>query len=94
MKHALTFCIASIYLAGPASADWCDPPVAPPPTTSAMAEDFTSEFKSEFDQYFIDASRYVTCLDAERVRIFDEMRSTVTRYDRFLRDIDEGVLTE
>ena len=44
------------------------------------------EFKDEFTQYFRDASQYTACLDAERVRIWEEMQFTVQRYERFLND--------
>lgn len=69
-------------------AEWCDPPVAPTLTTPEMAKEFREEFKTEFNQYFRDASLYVTCLDAERVRIFAEMENTALRYHRFLRDAE------
>jgi hypothetical protein len=55
-------------------------------TTRELARDFREEFKAEFEQYFSDASAYTACLDAERVRIFDEMQNTASRHDRFLRD--------
>jgi hypothetical protein len=69
-----------------AFAEWCDPPIAPALTTLELAQDFREEFKGEFDQYFLDASRYTACLDAERVRIFAEMQNTTLRYGRFLND--------
>lgn len=69
-----------------ALADWCDPPTAPPITTLELAHEFREEFKDEFDQYFRNASVYAACLDAERVRIFEEMKNTAQRYERFLED--------
>jgi len=77
-----------------ASAEWCDPPIAPTPTTPELAKDFREEFKAEFDQYFRDAPQYVACLDRERTRIFDEMEFTVQRYDRFLSDKNQWDSTE
>lgn len=78
----------AITVTGPsiAYAEWCDPPIAPMLTTLKLAQDFREEFKAEFEQYFRDASAYTACLDAERVRIFDEMQNTANRYDRFLSD--------
>tara|TARA_R110002072_G_scaffold246837_2_gene406109 strand:+ start:752 stop:1036 length:285 start_codon:yes stop_codon:yes gene_type:complete len=67
-------------------AEWCDPPIAPTPTTPELARDFREEFKDEFDRYFRDASAYAACLDAERQRIFLEMQNTTQRYERFLND--------
>lgn len=78
-----------VFAAGGASAEWCDPPTAPALTTTELAKDFRAEFTAEFDDYFRAASRYAACLDAERVRIFDEMRFTVERYERFLADSEE-----
>ncbi len=72
-----------------AYAEWCDPPIAPMPTTLELAQDFREEFKAEFDQYFRAASAYTACLDAERQRIFLEMKNTAQRYERFLNDSTE-----
>lgn len=80
------FALTIAVTAQPARAEWCDPPIAPDPTTLELARDFREEFKAEFDQYFKDASLYTACLDAERVRIFEEMQNTVLRYDKFLTD--------
>lgn len=84
----LPIIIAALTIVGPgiAYAEWCDPPIAPEMTTMELAKDFREEFKTEFDQYFRDASQYTACLDAERERIFEEMRFTAQRYERFLND--------
>ena len=80
--------IFALVLAIPTSAfaEWCDPPIAPSLTNTDLAREFREEFKAEFDQYFLDASRYTACLDTERTRIFVEMQSTASRYERFLED--------
>lgn len=76
----------AVFMPGAAIAQWCDPPIAPPPTAADVAMEFREEFKAEFDQYFQDASRYTTCLEDERSRIIEEMRVTAERYERFLQD--------
>ncbi len=85
------YALAFLALVSPtiALAEWCDPPIAPTPTTPELARDFREEFKAEFDQYFRDASAYIACLDAERQRIFLEMQNTTQRYERFLNDSTE-----
>lgn len=86
MKTFLILAMLAVIRPGTAFAEWCDPPIAPIPTTPELAHDFREEFKDEFDQYFRDASLYTACLDAERVRIFQEMENTALRYERFLND--------
>lgn len=81
--------LLSGVFAGPVHAEWCDPPVAPVLTTQELAKEFREEFKTEFDQYFRDASRYTECLDAERARIFEEMTATAHRLARFLDDAED-----
>ena len=83
-----TIAAALILASQTAKAEWCDPPVAPPPTAIDVAREFRQEFKEEFDTYFREASRYTTCLEQERIRIIAEMQITTQRYDRFLRDGD------
>ena len=84
----LPLIIAALTIFGPgmASAEWCDPPIAPELTSIELAKDFRDEFKAEFTQYFRDASQYTACLDAERARIWEEMQFTAQRYERFLND--------
>ena len=86
MKLLLILTTLAVVSPAMAFADWCDPPIAPTPTTPELARDFREEFKDEFDQYFRDASLYTACLDAERVRVFQEMQITTQRYERFLND--------
>ncbi len=86
MKPLLNLAMLALVSPGAAFAEWCDPPIAPAPTTPELAHDFRKEFKDEFDQYFRDASLYTACLDAERVRVFQEMQITTQRYERFLND--------
>ncbi|MCF7701649.1 hypothetical protein [Loktanella sp. M215] len=86
MKPLLILVTLAVVSPAMASAEWCDPPIAPTPTTPELAHDFREEFKDEFDQYFRDASLYTACLDAERVRVFKEMQHTTQRYERFLND--------
>ena len=86
MKSLLIVAMLAVVSPAAAFAEWCDPPIAPTPTTSELAHDFREEFKDEFDQYFRDASLYTACLDAERVRVFQEMQITTQRYERFLND--------
>ncbi|SFL63024.1 hypothetical protein SAMN04488004_13420 [Loktanella salsilacus] len=86
MKPILHLALLAVVSPEVAFAEWCDPPVAPAPTTADLAHDFREEFKDEFDQYFRDASLYTACLDAERVRVFQEMQITTHRYEWFLND--------
>ena len=86
MKPLLILATLAVVSPAMAVAEWCDPPIAPTPTTPELAHDFREEFKDEFDQYFRDASLYTACLDAERVRVFQEMQITTQRYERFLTD--------
>lgn len=86
MKPILILALLAVFSPGAAFAEWCNPPIAPAPTTAELAHDFREEFKDEFDRYFRDASRYTACLDAERVRVFQEMQITTQRYERFLND--------
>lgn len=80
--------IAVLTILGPgiAHAEWCDPPIAPQLTDMELAKEFRDEFYDEFNQYFRDASQYTACLDAERARVWEEMRITGQRYERFLTD--------
>jgi hypothetical protein len=86
MKQLSILALLAFFSPRAAFAEWCDPPIAPTPTTPELAHDFREEFKDEFDRYFRDASRYTACLDAERVRVFQEMQITTQRYERFLND--------
>jgi hypothetical protein len=86
MKQLSILALLAVVRPGAAFAEWCDPPIAPAPTTPELAHDFRDEFKDEFDRYFRDASRYTACLDAKRVRVFQEMQITTQRYERFLND--------
>ncbi|MCF7701926.1 hypothetical protein [Loktanella sp. M215] len=86
MKRLVILAMLAVVSPVAACAEWCDPPIAPTPTTPELAHDFREEFKDEFDQYFRDASLYTACLDAERVRVFQEMQNTTQRYERFLND--------
>ena len=86
MKRLSILALMAVVSPGLAFAEWWNPPIAPAPTTAELAHDFREEFKDEFDHYFRDASRYIACLDAERVRVFHEMQITTQRYERFLND--------
>jgi hypothetical protein len=86
MKPLSILVLLAVFSPGATFADWCDPPIAPAPTTTELAHDFREEFKDEFDRYFRDASLYTACLDAERVRVFQEMQITTQGYERFLND--------
>ena len=63
-------------------------------TTTELAKGFREEFKGEFDRYFRAASQYAACLDAERGRIFEEIRFTAQRYERFLNDSENWEASE
>ena len=65
---------------------FCDPPIAPAPTSLETAKEFRAEFQQEFEQYFRDAEKYLRCLDQERSDVLGEIRQTVVRYQRFLHD--------
>ena len=86
--------LLTVLGSSPACAEWCDPPIAPMLTTPGLAREFREEFKGEFDQYFRAASQYAACLDAERARIFEEMRFTAQRYERFLNDSENWETSE
>ena len=86
MSRVMFILVLGLLAPVTAHADWCDPPIAPELTTTELARDFRNEFAAEFEQYFSDASAYTACLDAERVRVFEEMKVTTDRYARFLDD--------
>jgi len=65
---------------------FCDPPIAPAPTSLETAKEFRAEFQQEFEQYFRDAEEYLRCLDQERADVLGEIKNTVVRYQRFLQD--------
>ncbi|MGY9049282.1 MAG: hypothetical protein ACKVKF_20110, partial [Rhodobacterales bacterium] len=67
MKPLLILAMLAVLIPRAAFAEWCDPPLAPTPTTPQLAQDFREEFKGEFERYFLDASLYTACLDAERL---------------------------
>ena len=65
---------------------FCDPPIAPAPTSVAVAREYRDEFSQEFEVYFRQAEEYLRCLDQERADVLTEIRDTVARYQRFLHD--------
>jgi hypothetical protein len=77
--------IFMLFLPAQANA-FCDPPLAPPPTSLENAKEYREVFRQEFEQYFQDAEEYMRCLDRERADVLAEIRDTVGRYQRFLED--------
>lgn len=72
-------------------AAFCDPPIAPAPTSLELAKEYREEFKLEFETYFSDAQTYFSCSEAERAEIMREVGQTVKRYERLLRDSENWV---
>jgi len=50
MKQLSILAMLALISPGAAFAEWCDPPIAPTPTTAELAHDFREEFKDEFDR--------------------------------------------
>jgi hypothetical protein len=73
---------------GPAAADtWCDIPYSPENIYGPEEREFRQEIIDEFETYMIDARLYINCLEAERQRMFEEVRVQVNIYGQFLERV-------
>ncbi len=70
---------------------FCDPPIAPPLTSEALAREYQEEFRQGFEAYFSEAQAYLRCLEAERSEVMLEINETAARYNRFLKDSQNWV---
>ncbi len=89
MRTAVLALVAMLIMPSSATAQWCDPPIPPLPTSESVAREFREESKDQFDRYFRAASRYTTCLEDERTRVIEEMRETAERHKRLINDSAE-----
>ncbi len=70
---------------------FCNPPIAPAPTSEVLAREYREEFRQNFEQYFSDAQLYLRCLETERSEVMIEVNETAARYNRFLKDSQQWV---
>lgn len=76
-----------ILLASTISASaFCEPPLAPPPTSAEAARLYTEEFRMEFEAYFRDAQEWFRCIELQKQEVSREVEETAGRYQRFMRD--------
>ena len=82
-------CMALLIGADPSvAAVVCMPP--DPPRVPSRHEDarrYASLIRDDFETYFAMVSRYLSCLDDERARAFDEANETSTAYAAFLENL-------
>ncbi len=65
--------------------DICMPPLLPYlPTTQAEADEFGSLVTEEAERYFQDTQDYLSCLDRDRVRVFQEAREFTAQYSQYI----------
>ena len=82
-------CVFAVAIAAlsatPTSADtWCDIPYAPENIYGPEESEFRQEIVAEFEAYMVEARLYINCLEAERQRMFEEVRVQVNIYGQFL----------
>lgn len=65
--------------------DICMPPLLPYlPNTQAEADEFGSLVAEEAERYFQDTQDYLSCLDRDRVRVFQEARKFTAQYSHYI----------
>lgn len=85
---SLTAALAIMMTSGPAAANtWCDIPYSPENIYGPEESEFRQEIIDEFETYMIDARLYINCLEAERQRMFEEVRVQVNIYGQFLERV-------
>ena len=74
-----------MLLAGGAAAQSCLAPERPfVPRDPQMVRDYADIIGRDFELYIRDIQAYFRCLDAERIRAFQEAREVSEEYGRFL----------
>jgi hypothetical protein len=86
------FCVFAVGIsalsATAATADtWCDIPYAPENIYGPEESEFRQEIVAEFEAYMVEARLYINCLEAERQRMFEEVRVQVNIYGQFLERV-------
>ena len=78
-----------IFLAGGAFAETCLAPSRPfVPKDPQAAQEYADLIRQDFEAYISDVQDYFRCLDAERVRAFQEAREVSEEYGRFLLAVE------
>ena len=84
---AVVLCVVS---SGTAAAETCLAPQRPfVPADREAAQQYAEIIRQDFENYILDIQRYFRCLDAERVRIFDEAREVSQEYGNFLNSVGQ-----
>lgn len=69
-----------------AAAELCFPPERPfVPQDQISVREYRDIIRGDFERYVTDIQLYFRCLDAERVRAFEEARKVSEDYSRFLQ---------
>lgn len=83
--RSLSNAVILVLLASAASADtWCDIPYPPENIYGPEESEFRQEIVAEFETYMKEARDYINCLEAERQRMFEEVRGQANIYGQFL----------
>ena len=79
--------IAALSVTSAAADTWCDIPYAPENIYGPEEREFRQEIVAEFEAYMVEAREYINCLEAERQRMFEEVRVQVNIYGQFLERV-------
>ena len=79
--------IAALSATSAAADTWCDIPYAPENIYGPEEREFRQEIVAEFETYMVEARLYINCLEAERQRMFEEVRVQVNIYGQFLERV-------
>ncbi len=84
---ALALGIAALSATSATGDTWCDIPYAPENIYGPEEREFRQEIVAEFEAYMVEAREYINCLEAERQRMFEEVRVQVNIYGQFLERV-------
>lgn len=79
--------IAALSATSATADTWCDIPYAPENIYGPEESEFRQEIVAEFEAYMVEAREYINCLEAERQRMFEEVRVQVNIYGQFLERV-------
>ena len=83
---AISCCVYVGFFSPALAFDFCIRPSPPPLTDIETAKEFAPEFSAEFEQYFLDARKYLTCIQKDHSRVLIELNEASERYGRFVDD--------
>lgn len=87
--HVTRMLILHLIWGSSALAETCVSPARPyVPSDPRVVRDYADIIRQDFELYFQDIQTYFVCLDAERVRAFDEARDVTEAYQRLLEGVD------